>query len=143
MLIGANFLQREAKSQSTFEEIKEKFVSICVGFNVQTEPVCSGIFDVFGPELIPVVNITSYGKFEFIMYSVFMFFRQIICTIQVICIYCLHISRKYLTFYIQIFANFLFIYYRSSTLTRLEKNNFCMWVEQSFNIYLINGKCKL
>lgn len=61
LFAGAAFLQREAKRGTSFDDIREQFVSICVGFNVQTEPVCEGIFNVYGPELLPVLNITELG----------------------------------------------------------------------------------
>lgn len=45
-----------------FDEIKPKFINICVGLKLANEEVCTGIINVYGPEVLPVVNITSIGK---------------------------------------------------------------------------------
>lgn len=51
------------KNETSFDEIREKFVSICVGFNIETEIVCTGAFNVYGPDVLPVLNFTALGKF--------------------------------------------------------------------------------
>ena len=63
MFLGVLLLQGEVKTGTSVEGIKEKFISICVGFNIQNEIVCNGIFDVFGPDLLPALNETQISKF--------------------------------------------------------------------------------
>lgn len=62
--LGVGLLQKAVRRGGSFEEIKEKFVGICVGFNIQTETVCSGIFDVYGPEVLPVLEASEVGVFK-------------------------------------------------------------------------------
>ncbi|VEN39485.1 unnamed protein product [Callosobruchus maculatus] len=59
--LGVSLLHREVQQGSSFYEIRKKFVSLCVSFKIQTEPVCTGFFDVFGPEVLPALNVTKLG----------------------------------------------------------------------------------
>lgn len=57
-------LSSEVKKGSTFEAIKNKFVSLCVALNIETGPVCTGIFDTYGPQVVPVLNVTHLGTYH-------------------------------------------------------------------------------
>lgn len=59
--LGVGLLQKAVRGGGSFEEIKEKFVEVCVAFKIQTELVCSGIFDVYGPEVLPVLAASEGG----------------------------------------------------------------------------------
>ncbi|KRT84121.1 hypothetical protein AMK59_1728, partial [Oryctes borbonicus] len=56
---GVLLLQNEVKQGTPVDEIKAKFVSICVEFKIENEVVCSGIFDVFSPDVLPILNVTK------------------------------------------------------------------------------------
>lgn len=55
-------LQTNVRKGEPFELIKSKFVSMCVGFEIQNAIVCNGIMDVFAPEILPALNFTTLGK---------------------------------------------------------------------------------
>ncbi|KAJ8986281.1 hypothetical protein NQ317_009991 [Molorchus minor] len=57
--IGAGLFKREILSGISVEVIKEKFISMCVSLNIESELVCTGFFDVFGQEVVPVFNASS------------------------------------------------------------------------------------
>lgn len=61
--LGVGLLQKAVRRGGSFEEIKNQFVGICVAFKLQTEAVCSGIFDVYGPEVLPVLEASEVGEF--------------------------------------------------------------------------------
>lgn len=44
------------------EEIKIKIVALCVTLKIETEAVCTGFVDVFGPELVPAYNTSNLGN---------------------------------------------------------------------------------
>lgn len=50
------------QSGTSFEDVKAKFVSICVSFKIESFSVCSGIFDMYGPEVIPVMEVMTIGE---------------------------------------------------------------------------------
>ncbi|KAJ8923617.1 hypothetical protein NQ315_010196 [Exocentrus adspersus] len=54
--LGVSLLLKEVLAGATFETIKTKFVALCVSFKIETELVCTGFFDVFGPEVVPAFN---------------------------------------------------------------------------------------
>ncbi|CAH1158391.1 unnamed protein product [Phyllotreta striolata] len=54
--LGVGLLQSHLKNGDSMESIKMKVVSLCVGLKIETEGVCSGFVDVFGPELVPAYN---------------------------------------------------------------------------------------
>lgn len=56
-------LQKEVLKNHSFEDIEKKFVSICTTFKVATEGVCTGIFDVYGPAILPVLSQIEIGKY--------------------------------------------------------------------------------
>ncbi|XP_019869061.1 sphingomyelin phosphodiesterase [Aethina tumida] len=62
--IGVGLLSSEVKKGSTFDAIKNKFVSLCVALNIETGPVCTGIFDTYGPQVVPVLNVTHLAPLE-------------------------------------------------------------------------------
>lgn len=57
--LAVGLLQTNVQNGETFEVIKGKFVSLCVGFEIQSELVCTGIFDTFGSEVLAVLNFTK------------------------------------------------------------------------------------
>ncbi|KAL1505786.1 hypothetical protein ABEB36_005267 [Hypothenemus hampei] len=57
--LGVGLLFREVQVGTPFDEIKAKFVSLCVTFKIEIFSVCSGIFDVYGPEVIPVIQLSN------------------------------------------------------------------------------------
>jgi sphingomyelin phosphodiesterase len=59
---GVGLLQREVKKNTSFEEIKTQFVGLCVAFKVATEDVCTGVFDVFGREVLPALKAVYIGN---------------------------------------------------------------------------------
>lgn len=61
--LGVGLLQKAVRKGNSFNEIKEQFVGICVAFKIQTQAVCSGIFDVYGPEVLPVLEASQVGEF--------------------------------------------------------------------------------
>lgn len=63
--LGVGLLQKAVRGGGSFEEIKEKFVEVCVAFKIQIELVCAGVFDVYGPEVLPVLAASEVGKFKF------------------------------------------------------------------------------
>ncbi|XP_066150731.1 sphingomyelin phosphodiesterase-like isoform X2 [Euwallacea fornicatus] len=62
--LGVGLLFTEVKNGHCFDEIKTKFVSLCVALKIESLNVCSGIFDTYGPEVIPVIELTSLGPTE-------------------------------------------------------------------------------
>ncbi|XP_068906860.1 sphingomyelin phosphodiesterase-like [Tenebrio molitor] len=62
--LGVGLLQREVKKNTSFEEIKTQFVGLCVAFKVATEDVCTGVFDVFGREVLPALKAVYIGPEE-------------------------------------------------------------------------------
>ncbi|XP_017775503.1 PREDICTED: sphingomyelin phosphodiesterase-like [Nicrophorus vespilloides] len=60
--LGVSLLKSEVDKDGTFEEIKEKFVSICVGFRIETEPVCNGVYDIYGPVVLPALKMTKLNS---------------------------------------------------------------------------------
>ncbi|KAF2899912.1 hypothetical protein ILUMI_06276 [Ignelater luminosus] len=62
--LAVGMLQTNVRKGEPFELIKTKFVSLCVGFEIQNAIVCNGIIDVFGPEVLPVLNFTTSGPKE-------------------------------------------------------------------------------
>lgn len=62
--LGANLLQTAVRKGESFESIKLQFVSVCVGFDIQNQEVCTGVFDVFGPEVLAVLNVTEKSPKE-------------------------------------------------------------------------------
>uniref|UniRef100_A0AAR5Q9V9 Sphingomyelin phosphodiesterase n=1 Tax=Dendroctonus ponderosae TaxID=77166 RepID=A0AAR5Q9V9_DENPD len=62
--LGVGLLYAEVKSGVSMEEIKAKFVSICVSFKIESFSVCSGIFDTYGPEVVPVMELMTIGPPE-------------------------------------------------------------------------------
>lgn len=60
--LGVNLLLKDVQAGATFETIKSKFVALCVSFKIEIELVCTGFFDVFGPEVVPAFNISRLGK---------------------------------------------------------------------------------
>lgn len=62
--IGINLLQFEVHKRTPLDQLKEKFVNICVGFKIEIESVCTGIFEVFAPDLLPAMNMTKIGAPE-------------------------------------------------------------------------------
>lgn len=67
LFLGVSLLKNEVTIGSPFQLIKTKFVSLCVGFNIATYGVCSGVFDVFGVEVLPVLNVTQIGKLTLVI----------------------------------------------------------------------------
>ncbi|RZC38634.1 sphingomyelin phosphodiesterase-like [Asbolus verrucosus] len=61
---GVGLLQKEVEKDTGFEDIKKKFVGLCVAFKVESEEVCTGVFDVFGPEVLPVLKAVQIGPQE-------------------------------------------------------------------------------
>lgn len=61
LFLGVGLLDGEVKLNSSFEVIKTKFVNLCVAFKIETEPVCAGFFDVFGPEVLPAYRASDLG----------------------------------------------------------------------------------
>lgn len=59
--LGVGLLQKAVRRGGSFNEIKEQFVGICVAFKIQIETVCAGIFDVYGPEVLPVLEASEIG----------------------------------------------------------------------------------
>ncbi|KAB0799106.1 hypothetical protein PPYR_06986 [Photinus pyralis] len=62
--LGTNLLQTAVRKGESFEAIKLQFVAICVGFEIQNHDVCTGIFDIFGPEVLAVLNVTEKNPKE-------------------------------------------------------------------------------
>lgn len=57
-----SLLLKEVQAGVSFESIKEKFVALCVSFKIEIEIVCSGFFDVYGPEVVPAFNTSGLGN---------------------------------------------------------------------------------
>ncbi|XP_044255851.1 sphingomyelin phosphodiesterase-like isoform X2 [Tribolium madens] len=62
--LGVGLLQKEVKKNTSFEDIRSKFVGLCVAFKVESEDVCTGIFDVFGPDVLPALRVVQIGPDE-------------------------------------------------------------------------------
>ncbi|XP_018565651.1 sphingomyelin phosphodiesterase-like [Anoplophora glabripennis] len=62
--LGVSLLLNDVLAGATFETIKSKFVALCVSFKIETELVCTGFFDVFGPEVVPAFNTSHLGAKE-------------------------------------------------------------------------------
>lgn len=69
---GVAFLHNEVKKGSSVESIKTLFVNLCTAYKIETEPVCNGFFDVFGPELLPAYTSANLGE----SYLQFTYFRK-------------------------------------------------------------------
>lgn len=67
--LATGLLMKEVQKGTQFDDIETKFVTLCVSFKVEIESVCRGIFEVFGPEVVPALNATQIGK-----YADFLFF---------------------------------------------------------------------
>lgn len=59
---GVTLLKSEVTKNTKPEEIKQKFIAMCVSFNIANLPVCTGIFDVFSVEVLPVLSMVKIGK---------------------------------------------------------------------------------
>ncbi|KAJ8939970.1 hypothetical protein NQ318_006151 [Aromia moschata] len=59
-----NILRNEILAGTSFEEIKRKFVTLCVRFEIETELVCSGFFDVYGPKVVPAYKASNLASKE-------------------------------------------------------------------------------
>ncbi|KAK9730903.1 Acid sphingomyelin phosphodiesterase C-terminal region [Popillia japonica] len=59
--LGVLLLKNEVNQGTPVQEIRGKFITICVDFKIENEVVCSGIFDVFAPDVLPVLNTTTIG----------------------------------------------------------------------------------
>ncbi|CAH1103351.1 unnamed protein product [Psylliodes chrysocephalus] len=57
--LGVGLLQSHLKNGDSMEEIKIKIVALCVTLKIETEAVCTGFVDVFGPELVPAYNTSN------------------------------------------------------------------------------------
>ncbi|CAH0561026.1 unnamed protein product, partial [Brassicogethes aeneus] len=62
--IGANLLLNEVNRGSEFEVIKQKFVGICSGLRLESTKVCTGVFDVYGPHVVPVLQTVKLEPLE-------------------------------------------------------------------------------
>ncbi|XP_066248576.1 sphingomyelin phosphodiesterase-like isoform X2 [Euwallacea similis] len=62
--LGVGLLFTEVKNGHSFDEIKAKFVSLCVTLKIESLKVCTGIFDTYGPEIIPVIEVTPLDPTE-------------------------------------------------------------------------------
>lgn len=47
---------------ATIEDLKDKFVGVCVSLNIAVEVVCSGMFDTYGPVVLPALKICTLSK---------------------------------------------------------------------------------
>lgn len=61
-VLGVGLLKKEVDNETSFEDIRLKFVNLCVIFKVETEEVCAGIFDVYAPEVLPVLKVLTIGE---------------------------------------------------------------------------------
>ncbi|XP_050298661.1 sphingomyelin phosphodiesterase-like isoform X2 [Anthonomus grandis grandis] len=61
---GVRLLYDEVKQGTPDQDIKAKFLSICVTFQIATEEVCSGVFDTYGPEVKAVLKVIQIGPSE-------------------------------------------------------------------------------
>ncbi|KAK4887019.1 hypothetical protein RN001_003290 [Aquatica leii] len=62
--LAVGLLQTAVKNNEPVELIKAKFVTTCVGFEIQNEIVCNGIFDVFSPDVLTALKMTKLGPRE-------------------------------------------------------------------------------
>ncbi|KAF5302829.1 hypothetical protein FQA39_LY02009 [Lamprigera yunnana] len=62
--LGVGLLYTAVQNGEPLEVIRAKFVSTCVGFKIQNEVVCSGVFDVFSPEVLAALKVTKLGPKE-------------------------------------------------------------------------------
>ncbi|KAJ3657922.1 hypothetical protein Zmor_009698 [Zophobas morio] len=62
--LGVGLLQREVRKNTSFENIRTQFVGLCVAFKVESESVCTGVFDVFGPDVLPALKAVRIGADE-------------------------------------------------------------------------------
>lgn len=75
MVAGVSILHGEIKKGSTFEAMKETFVSLCTAYKIETEPVCKGFFDVFGPELLPAYASSKLGNTLSLDFKIDIYFK--------------------------------------------------------------------
>lgn len=61
--LGVSILNAEIKQGSSFEAMKQTFVTLCTTYKIQTMPVCTGFFDVFGPDLLPAYASSKLSKY--------------------------------------------------------------------------------
>ncbi|CAH1256030.1 unnamed protein product [Diabrotica balteata] len=54
--LGIGLLRNHLNNGDSMEEIRTKVIQLCVSLKIESEKVCAGFFDVFGPELVPAFN---------------------------------------------------------------------------------------
>ncbi|XP_072401672.1 sphingomyelin phosphodiesterase-like [Diabrotica undecimpunctata] len=54
--LGIGLLRSHLNNGDSMEEIRTKVIQLCVSLKIESEKVCAGFFDVFGPELVPAFN---------------------------------------------------------------------------------------
>lgn len=61
--LGITLMRGEVNNENaTIEDLKDKFVGVCVSLNIAVEVVCSGMFDTYGPVVLPALKICTLSS---------------------------------------------------------------------------------
>jgi hypothetical protein len=57
--LGVALLRNEIEKNETFEVIQDKFISICLTLDLAPINVCGGIFELYGPVVLPTLKMVN------------------------------------------------------------------------------------